>query len=46
MIAAMFEGVTWLGVVLGMAGAMAWGSLYYSPLLFMKAWIAAMGKTP
>lgn len=46
MIAAMFEGVTWVGVVLGMMGAMAWGSLYYSPVLFMKAWIAAMGKTP
>ncbi|NKB43510.1 MAG: DUF1761 family protein [Alphaproteobacteria bacterium] len=46
MIAAMFEGVTWLGVLLGMIGAMAWGSLYYSPVLFMKAWIAAMGKTP
>ena len=46
MIAAMFEGVTWLGVLLGMVGAMAWGSLYYSPVLFMKAWIAAMGKTP
>ncbi|MEQ8735692.1 MAG: DUF1761 domain-containing protein [Rhodospirillaceae bacterium] len=46
MIAAIFEGVTWLGVFLGMVGAMAWGSLYYSPLLFMKAWIAAMGKTP
>lgn len=46
MIAAIFEGVTWAGVVLGMIGAMAWGSLYYSPVLFMKAWIAAMGKTP
>jgi hypothetical protein len=46
MIAAMFEGVTWLGVFLGMVAAMAWGSLYYSPLLFMKAWISAMGKTP
>lgn len=46
MITAMFEGVTWVGVVLGMVGAMAWGSLYYSPVLFMKAWIAAMGKTP
>ncbi|MBT4740860.1 MAG: DUF1761 domain-containing protein [Rhodospirillaceae bacterium] len=46
MIAAIFEGVTWLGVLLGMVGAMAWGSLYYSPVLFMKSWIAAMGKTP
>ena len=46
MIAAMFEGVTWLGVLLGMVAAMAWGSLYYSPLLVMKAWISAMGKTP
>ena len=46
MIAALFEGVTWLGVLLGMIGAMAWGSLYYSPVMFMKAWIAAMGKTP
>lgn len=44
--AGMFEGVTWLGVLLGMVAAMAWGSLYYSPLLFMKAWISAMGKTP
>jgi hypothetical protein len=42
----MFEGVTWLGVFLGMVGAMAWGSLYYSPLMFMKAWLAARGKTP
>lgn len=40
------EGITWLGILLGMVGAMAWGSLYYSPILFMKAWIAAMGKTP
>ncbi|MEQ8508281.1 MAG: DUF1761 domain-containing protein [Rhodospirillaceae bacterium] len=46
MSAALFDGVTWLGVFLGMAGAMAWGSLYYSPLLFMKAWLGAMGKTP
>ena len=46
MIAAMFEGVSWLGVLLGMFGAMAWGSLYYSPVMFMKPWIAAMGKTP
>lgn len=46
MIAAIVESVTWAGVVLGMIGAMAWGSLYYSPVLFMKPWIAAMGKTP
>jgi amino acid permease len=46
MIAAIFEGVTWLGVVLGMAAAMAWGALYYSPVLFAKAWMAEMGKTP
>lgn len=42
----MFEGITWGGIVLAMIGAMAWGSLYYSPVLFMKPWIAAMGKTP
>ena len=46
MIAAMLEGVTWLGVVLAMAGAMAWGSLYYSPVMFMKPWIAEIGKSP
>lgn len=46
MIAAIFEGVTWLGVFLGMVGAMAWGSLYYSPVMFMKAWVAEIGKTP
>lgn len=44
MSAVLFDGVTWLGVFLGMVGAMAWGSLYYSPLLFMKAWLGAMGK--
>ncbi|MEQ9112166.1 MAG: DUF1761 domain-containing protein [Rhodospirillaceae bacterium] len=44
MSAVLFDGVTWLGVFLGMVGAMAWGSLYYSPLMFMKAWLGAMGK--
>ena len=46
MIGSLLEGVTWLGVVLGMIGAMAWGSLYYSPVMFMKMWIAEIGKTP
>ncbi len=46
MIGSLIEGVTWLGVVLGMVGAMAWGSLYYSPVMFMKMWIAEIGKTP
>jgi len=45
-IAAIFVEVTWLGVVLGMVAAMAWGGLYYSPVLFAKAWMAEMGKTP
>ncbi len=35
-----------MGVVLGMIGAMACGSLYYSPVMFMKMWIAEIGKTP
>ena len=46
MIGSLLEGVTWLGVVAGMIGAMAWGSLYYSPVMFMKMWIAEIGKTP
>ena len=46
MIGALLEGVSWLGIILGMIGAMAWGSLYYSPVMFMKMWIAEIGKTP
>lgn len=46
MITAIFAEVTLLGVVLGMVAAMAWGALHYSPVLFAKAWMAEMGKTP
>ncbi|MDX2144890.1 MAG: DUF1761 domain-containing protein [Rhodospirillaceae bacterium] len=40
------QGVNWVGVVAAMVAAMVVGSLWYSPLLFMKRWIKEIGKTP
>jgi hypothetical protein len=42
----MFSGVSWIGVIAATVAAMAVGSLWYSPLLFMKRWQAELGKTP
>lgn len=42
----MLQGINWLGVAAAVIAAMAVGSLWYSPLLFMKRWIAEIGKTP
>jgi Protein of unknown function (DUF1761) len=42
----MLQGVNWLGVGAATLAAMAVGSLWYSPLMFMKRWIAEVGKTP
>jgi hypothetical protein len=42
----MLQGINWLGVGAAVIAAMAVGSLWYSPLLFMKRWIAEIGKTP
>ena len=41
----MFAEINWLGVLLAAVGAMAVGSLWYSPVLFAKAWQAELGKT-
>jgi hypothetical protein len=42
----MLHGVNWLAVGAAMVAAMAVGTLWYSPLLFMKRWVAEIGKTP
>ena len=42
----MLQGVNWLGVDAAKLAAMAVGSLWYSPLMFMKRWQAELGKTP
>lgn len=42
----MLQGVNWLGVGAATLAAMAVGSLWYSPLMFMKRWQAELGKTP
>jgi hypothetical protein len=42
----MLQGVNWLGVGAATFAAMAVGSLWYSPLMFMKRWQAELGKTP
>jgi hypothetical protein len=42
----LLQGVNWIAVVVAMVAAMVVGSLWYSPLLFMKPWIAEIGKTP
>jgi hypothetical protein len=42
----MLQGVNWLAVGAATLAAMAVGSLWYSPLMFMKRWQAELGKTP
>ncbi len=42
----MLQGISWLAVGAATLAAMAVGSLWYSPLLFMKRWQAEIGKTP
>ncbi|MSO98432.1 MAG: DUF1761 domain-containing protein [Rhodospirillaceae bacterium] len=42
----MLQGVNWLGAGAATVAAMAVGSLWYSPLMFMKRWQAELGKTP
>ena len=42
----MLSYVNWLGVVLAGLAAMIIGGLWYSPLLFARAWVKALGKTP
>ena len=42
----MLAGINWLAVIAATVSAMAVGSLWYSPLLFMKRWQAELGKTP
>ncbi len=37
--------VNWGGVIGATVAAMVIGSLWYSPLLFMKPWMAALGMT-
>jgi hypothetical protein len=42
----MLQGINWLAVGAATLAAMAVGSLWYSPLMFMKRWQAELGKTP
>ena len=42
----MFSGVSWVAVIAATVAAMAVGSLWYSPVLFMKRWQKEIGKTP
>jgi hypothetical protein len=42
----MLQGVHWPAVLAAVVAAMAVGSLWYSPLLFMKRWVKEIGKTP
>ena len=41
----MFEHVNWLAVLIATAGSFAIGGLWYSPVLFGKAWQADMNIT-
>lgn len=37
--------VNWLGVILATVAAMVIGSLWYSPMMFMKPWMESLGIT-
>ena len=37
--------INWLAVLVGALSSFAVGGLWYSPLLFTKPWLAAIGKT-
>ena len=37
--------INWLAVLVGALSSFAVGGLWYSPLLFAKPWMAAIGKT-
>jgi hypothetical protein len=40
------QSINWLAVGAATLAAMVVGSLWYSPLMFMKRWQAELGKTP
>ena len=40
-----FAGIQWLAVVVATVAAFAIGMIWYSPIMFGKAWMAAIGKT-
>ncbi len=42
----MLQSINWLAVGAATLAAMVVGSLWYSPLMFMKRWQAELGKTP
>lgn len=41
----MFSGVNWFAVIAATVAAMAVGSLWYSPVLFMNRWLKEIGKS-
>jgi hypothetical protein len=42
----MLASIHWLPVIVSAVATFAIGALWYSPLLFAKAWVAAHGHTP